>query len=196
MLLVTEWSSKDQKNLVVFAPSVLKIFKNYRQRFFWQTEGGGILLGRRRGKHLEVIFSTEPSHKDRRSANSFVREADVHSEFAELAWINGDKQIDYLGEWHTHPQKVPTPSNIDRYEWSKLIKQRPASTPILVVVVGTKTIHVELIDGIQDKALSPASKNFCLLFEPASRFAYVSTDGSQSNQVDSTACEESLSALK
>ncbi len=155
MPFVTEWSTTDQRNLVVFAPDILKVFKHYRQRFFWQPEGGGILLGRRRGKHLEVMLATEPSHKDRRSAFSFVREADGHADIAEQAWRQGDKQIDYLGEWHTHPQRVPTPSAIDRLEWGKLILQRSKLTPILVVVVGTKAIHAELIDGVQDKMLTP-----------------------------------------
>lgn len=140
---------------MVFAPGVLRVFKNHRQRLFWQPEGGGILLGRRRGKHLEVMLATEPSHKDRRSTFSFVREADGHAEFAKQAWLRGEKQIDYIGEWHTHPQKMPTPSIIDRHEWNKLILQRPNSMPILVVVVGTRAIHAELIDGVQDKVLSP-----------------------------------------
>lgn len=156
MPFVSEWSTADQRNLVVFAPEVLRVFKKYRQLFFWQPEGGGILLGRRRGKHLEVVLATEPSHKDRRSAFSFVREADGHAELAERVWLHGEKQIDYIGEWHTHPQTVPTPSSIDRHEWSKLILQRPNSTSILVVVVGTKAIHAELINGIQPKVLSPA----------------------------------------
>lgn len=158
MPFVTEWSTSDQRNLVVFAPDVLKVFKHYRQRFFWQPEGGGILLGRRRGKHLEVMLATEPSHKDSRSAFSFVREADGHADLAEQAWRQGDKQIDYLGEWHTHPQRVPTPSIVDRREWRKLILQRPDSTPILVVVVGTKSIHAELISSIQDKVLLPLER--------------------------------------
>lgn len=155
MPFVTEWSTTDQRNLVVFAPDVLKVFKHYRQRFFWQPEGGGILLGCRRGKHLEVMIATEPSHKDSRSALSFVREADGHAEFAEQAWRQSEKRIDYLGEWHTHPQRVATPSHVDRHEWRKLILQRPKLTPILVVVVGTKSIHAELINGVKDKVLMP-----------------------------------------
>ncbi|WP_082401871.1 Mov34/MPN/PAD-1 family protein [Achromobacter dolens] len=155
MPFVTEWSTTDQRNLVVFTPDVLRVFKHYRQRFFWQPESGGILLGRRRGKHLEVMLATGPSHKDRRSTFSFVREADWHAELAEQAWRQGGKKIDYLGEWHTHPQRVPTPSIIDRREWRKLILQRPDSTSILVVVVGTKSIHAELISGIQEKVLLP-----------------------------------------
>ncbi|WP_421832459.1 Mov34/MPN/PAD-1 family protein [Limnobacter sp.] len=161
MPFVTEWSTTDRRNLVVFAPNVLKVFKRYRQRFNWQLEGGGILLGRRRGEHLEVLFATEPSDKDRRSVNSFVREADGHAEIAHKAWQCSEKQIDYLGEWHTHPQQVPTPSTVDRHEWGKLIHERPVLTTILVVVVGTTAIYAELINGIQNKTLLPLSNTNC-----------------------------------
>ncbi|WP_080704850.1 Mov34/MPN/PAD-1 family protein [Bordetella bronchiseptica] len=154
MPFVSEWSTTDQRNLVVFAPDVLRVFKNYRQRLFWQPEGGGILLGRRRGKHLEVVLATEPSPKDRRATFSFVREANGHAEFAELAWHQGDKKIDYLGEWHTHPENVPNPSGVDRREWGKLVAQRPNST-LLVVVVGINSLHVEIIDRGQEKLLAP-----------------------------------------
>ncbi|NLY34818.1 MAG: hypothetical protein GX040_08915 [Alcaligenaceae bacterium] len=154
MSFVTEWSTSDQRNLVVFLPSVLKIFKSYRQQFFGQPEGGGILLGRRRGKHLEVVLATEPNCTDRRAIFSFVRETHGHADFAEQAWHQGGKTIDYLGEWHTHPQNVPTPSTIDRNEWNKLARQQPTST-LLVVVVGTNALHVEIIDNMGDKLLSP-----------------------------------------
>ncbi|MBK7285293.1 MAG: hypothetical protein IPI83_14100 [Sphingomonadales bacterium] len=72
----------------------------YRQRFFWQPESGGILLGRRRGKHLEVLLATEPTLDDKRSTFSFGREAVGHAEVAQQTWLRGERQVDYLGEWH------------------------------------------------------------------------------------------------
>ena len=106
---------------MVLAPDVLAVFLKYRQRFFWQPESGGILLGRRRGKHLEVLLATEPTLDDKRSTYSFQRGAAGHAEVAQQAWLKGNRQIDYLGEWHTHPQEIPIPSGIDRAEWCKLI---------------------------------------------------------------------------
>ena len=158
MPFVTEWGSADRRNLVVFTPDVLRIFKKHQQRFFWQTEGGGLLLGLRRGHHLEVVLATEPSHQDSRSTFSFVREVDGHAEVAKQAWLQGEKKIDYLGEWHTHPQKVPTPSKLDRHEWEKILLQQPKLTPMLFVVVGTQSMHVELHNGFQEKALSPLKR--------------------------------------
>ncbi|MBL8399788.1 Mov34/MPN/PAD-1 family protein [Accumulibacter sp.] len=129
---------------MVFAPQVLAVFRKYRQRFCWQPESGGILLGLRRGRHLEVLTATEPSSHDKRSAFFFVREAEGHAEVAEQAWIRGGRQVDYLGEWHTHPQTIPIPSSIDRAEWYKLVQKRPEKATLLTVVVGAKELHVEV----------------------------------------------------
>jgi integrative and conjugative element protein (TIGR02256 family) len=147
MRYIGEWSTADRKRLVVFAPQVLAVFWKYRQRFFWQPESGGILLGRRRGRHLEVLMATEPSSHDKRSPFFFVREAKGHAEVAEQAWIRGEHQVDYLGEWHTHPQTIPIPSGIDRVEWCKLVQQRPEKT-LLTVVAGTKELRVEIGDRV------------------------------------------------
>lgn len=144
MQFIGEWSSANRKRFVVFEPQVLEVFWKYRQRFFWQPESGGILLGRRRGRHLEVLAATEPSPQDKRFTYFFAREVEGHAEAAEQAWIRGGHQVDYLGEWHTHPQTIPIPSTIDRAEWCKLVQQRPDMTTLLTVVVGTKELRVEL----------------------------------------------------
>lgn len=161
MRYIGEWSTSDQKKFVIIAPDVLAVFWKYRQRFFWQPESGGILLGRRRGKHLEVIAATVPSSQDRCSTYHFVREVDGHAEVAQQAWIKGECQVDYLGEWHTHPQAIPIPSGLDRAEWRKLTQQRSEKTKLLAVVVGTEHLRVELVDDVRFEVLEsilPAGK--------------------------------------
>ncbi|WP_419150514.1 hypothetical protein [Paraburkholderia kururiensis] len=32
--------------------------------------------------------------------------------------------MDYLGERHTHPETVPTPSSIDTWEWRKICTKK------------------------------------------------------------------------
>lgn len=140
---------------MVLAPNVLARFWKYRQQCLLLPESGGILLGRRRGKHLEVLLATEPSPHDKGSTYSFLREAKVHAEVARQAWIRGNRQIDYLGEWHTHPQTAPVPSEIDRAEWSRLVLQCPDKTTLLMVVVGTEELRVELVESVQSEMLHP-----------------------------------------
>jgi hypothetical protein len=44
-----------------------------------------------------------------------------------------------------HPQDYPTPSGLDRTEWTKLSKRRADGRPILAVIVGRKNLYVELV---------------------------------------------------
>lgn len=155
---VDEWATPDRKRLVVFSPSAVKVFMKHRQRFPWQTEAGGILLGKRRGRHLEVLSATAPMPTDRRQPFFFEREALGHAEVARQAWLSGGGLVDYIGEWHTHPQRIPVPSRVDRTEWRKLSVGRSEQSPLVVVVVGTTYLQVELLRGESQLAMEPASR--------------------------------------
>lgn len=157
MQYMSEWVTPDRKRLVVLSAPVLHVFAKYRQRYFWQTESGGILLGKRRGKHLEVVVATEPMPTDRGSQYFFEREAEGHAEAAQLAWRAGDEMVDYVGEWHTHPQRVPIPSGIDRSEWQRLSAGRSEVTALVTVVVGTRQLHLELLNASGHTLLEPLS---------------------------------------
>lgn len=157
MRYVSEWSTSDRKKLVVLSARVLQVFTKHCQRHFWQHESGGILLGKRRGKHIEVLVATEPMPSDRRSEYFFGREADGHSEVARLAWRSGNHTVDYVGEWHTHRQRVPTPSGLDRSEWDKLSAGRSDRNALVTVVVGTQQLHVELVKAAGHSLLEPLS---------------------------------------
>ncbi|MDI1270550.1 MAG: Mov34/MPN/PAD-1 family protein [Polaromonas sp.] len=144
MQFLNEWATSDRRRLVVLSCEVIATLAAYRQRFFWQAEAGGILLGRRRGSHIEVVQATEPTLSDRRSTFMFHREVLGHAQAAVQAWALAGGTMDYVGEWHTHPQRVPVPSSIDRAEWHKLAVARP-KVSVVAVVVGTHKLHVELV---------------------------------------------------
>ena len=98
-------------------------------------EAGGILVGYRRANHLHVVALTEPQPLDRRSVTSFERISSFHQELALVLWKKSGGKLDYLGEWHTHPERIPSPSDIDRREWRKLYSRRP--TPLVFIIAGT-----------------------------------------------------------
>lgn len=84
-------------------------------------------MGYRRGSHLHVIGATAPMAKDQRSRFSFDRFDSKHQEVAVKHWVESNKRCDYLGEWHTHPQKMPAPSWTDEREWRKLLSRTPGA---------------------------------------------------------------------
>ena len=155
MRYIADWSTPDRKRLIVLAPQALKVFWKHRQRFFWQAEAGGVLLGKRRGKHIEVVLASEPMPADRREQFFFERNVEGHLPFAKAAWRAGHFAVDYVGEWHTHPQRLPLPSSIDRAEWRKLAAARPPTSPLLTIVVGTAALHAELLLGSAETELVP-----------------------------------------
>ena len=99
-----------------------------------KRESGGILLGYRRGVNLHVTTATPPQSDDRRWRFLFKRSARYHQEIALRQWTDSKRTIDYLGEWHTHPQEHPRPSMTDLSEWSKISAQR--QTPMVFVIMG------------------------------------------------------------
>ena len=130
---------------VLFAPETLAVFEMFTQRTH-EREAGGILLGYRRGAHLEVIQATPPSIHDERRVASFVRTPRVHQGIATSAWSNSGGVIDHVGEWHTHSERNPTPSLVDRWEWATLARRRSPSAPMLGVIVGTESLYVARLE--------------------------------------------------
>ena len=136
----------DKKVLVYFTPGVVKTFMQHRQRYHHQNESGGILLGRRRGRHFEVSCATVPTPKDKRTRTSFVRESDGHQRAATDMWKATHGEVDYLGEWHSHPESIPSPSVIDRREWRRLTTNRESKPPLGAAIVGSTSLFVGLLD--------------------------------------------------
>lgn len=145
MRYVDSWSTPDRRVLVYFAPSVVKTFTRHRQRYSRQPESGGVLLGRRRGRHLEIVNATSPFQSDKRWRTGFVRERGGHEIEATRLWFTSGGEIDYLGEWHTHPEALPLPSSVDRREWRQLTLRPMRSTPLVTAIVGTASLYVAIL---------------------------------------------------
>ena len=117
------------------------------------NEAGGILLGYRAGANIHIISATGPLPGDRRSRISFDRLDPGHQIAASEAWATSGGRIDYIGDWHTHPQRVPTPSSKDYLEWKKLIASVHALH--LFVIVGTSQVRIWLSSEL-DRKIVPA----------------------------------------
>src|ERR1700675_474948 len=130
--------------MVVFADCVLEVFNAHRQLQAADSEAGGVLLGRRRGQHFEVTHATAPFPTDARTRTSFVRESMGHQEQASAVWASSGHEIGYLGEWHTHPEKVPRPSHIDTNQWRQSSRDIKCQIPFLAVIMGQANLYVGL----------------------------------------------------
>jgi integrative and conjugative element protein (TIGR02256 family) len=131
--------------MVIFSETVIATFNAHRQLLFGQTEAGGVLLGRRRGKHFEVVHATQPLRTDKRTRMSFVRESFGHQEQAMELWKASRREVGYLGEWHSHPEASPLPSSVDVRQWQQHAQETSDKLPLLAVITGTTQLYVALL---------------------------------------------------
>ncbi|WP_367398706.1 Mov34/MPN/PAD-1 family protein [Burkholderia multivorans] len=99
----------------------------FRQTDPTAPESGGILLGYRRGMYLHVSMVTTPQSGDTQHRYGFRRQAHGQQKIALDLWKADRETMDYLGEWHIHPEAVPTPSSIDTGELRKICAKKATS---------------------------------------------------------------------
>ena len=147
---MSSWATLDRRTLVNFAGAVLEVFSAHVQLGDTDREAGGLLLGTVHGSHMLVEQATIPTALDKRFRHRFERLPFGHSAVAQSRWLQTGGQVRYLGEWHTHPEPDPNPSLFDRIEWQRLAANRNDHRAMLVVIVGRRRLHVEVVseDGV------------------------------------------------
>lgn len=115
----------------------VKLWDSYRQRAVQDCEAGGILLARRIEGSEDIVIdeATPPHSKDRRTRFSFFRRKKPTQEIVNCKWNETSGAVNYLGEWHTHPEAVPTPSHIDKMNWRRIVRKTEFKGDSLVFVI-------------------------------------------------------------
>ena len=132
MLLTLPFGASDA--LLLIEPQVLQRLVTFRQVDKSAPESGGILLGFRRGRHTHVSDVTVPTKRDLRRRMAFFRHATDHQRVATRRWKESGETMDYVGEWHTHPEDDPFPSGVDLQHWREIASA--ASRPMVFLIVG------------------------------------------------------------
>lgn len=119
--------------MLLIESSLLRRLEEFRQVGATTPESGGILMGYRRGVHTHITEATFPVREDVRHRFGFVRRAEHHTQLAVQRWHETDETLDYVGEWHTHPEDSPSPSSIDLMHWRKIVRTSPRQMAFLIV---------------------------------------------------------------
>ncbi len=115
-------------------PSVLAHFYDHVQRRCWSREAGGQLFASIKNKRWTVAKATGPRPSDLRTRFSF--RPDRKAEKEEILALF-QKGLHYVGDWHTHPQDVPSPSQTDMRNITETVQASEHSLPgFLMVIVG------------------------------------------------------------
>jgi integrative and conjugative element protein (TIGR02256 family) len=129
--------SRPEGQLLVVAEEALLTIKSFQQHGPLSHEAGGMLLGRVLLGSNDMIIdrATTPSPNDKRGRFFFFRSRGAAQKEVVEAWKQSAGTINYLGEWHTHPEKIPTPSCKDRRNWIKITKQAHYSENVLFFLI-------------------------------------------------------------
>lgn len=103
------------------------------------SETGGILLGNWQQDKILITHMIGPGPKAEHYPDSFTPDRDWQYEQIDLLFAETLGTIQYLGDWHTHPLGIPSPSKTDRL-LLKAIATSPESKcprPIMCILAPT-----------------------------------------------------------
>lgn len=140
-----------------FTPAVLTVFQNFRQRHVWQLEAGGQLFAEMTAAGPRVVMASTPKRADRRSRFGFVPHRPTEQREIESHFQSG---LQYVGDWHTHPEDSPRPSGTDVANINECFRQsRHDLAGFVLTIVGRlpvpEGLYVGLADGERLTALEP-----------------------------------------
>lgn len=128
--------------------SAQEVIESYKQKSKRAKEAGGILLGQISNEDVYILKATTPNKFDRASRNSFECNKDAAQIIINYEFINSGHKTIYIGEWHTHPENHPNPSEIDKKMIINQYFKNRINEPFLIMLIqGLKGIYLAIYDG-------------------------------------------------
>lgn len=129
---------------LIIVEHALKQMQAFAQHRWWDREAGGVMMGRHLLDSHDVVVDevSTPQDTDRRSRFNFFRSR-KHEQVARQRWLHEHSTSAYLGLWHTHPERDPTPSSVDRHDWENAVANDVyEGSRLFFPIVGTECIRV------------------------------------------------------
>lgn len=125
-----------EKEIEVFLPTPVEqqmknlIAKNPK------IETGGVLAGKIDDNGNFIITdASEPGPKAIQTATKFEKDIEYCQKFLDELFLSSDKQVVYLGEWHSHPSKNTRPSGTDIKSLTEIAFQKEYLTDIPAMII-------------------------------------------------------------
>jgi integrative and conjugative element protein (TIGR02256 family) len=113
-------------------PRVLRHVRRYRQSREGQPEAGGQLFGTVTKSLVRISAASGPHRSDQRSRYAFRSNPHTAQTFIEA---HAERGLLYLGEWHTHAENVPSPSETDVSALRAILQNSQLNTDALVLMI-------------------------------------------------------------
>ncbi|WP_108004634.1 Mov34/MPN/PAD-1 family protein [Mycoplana dimorpha] len=121
---------------VEILPEAMSLILHHRQRRFYYRESGGQMFARLSPNRWCIEVVTGPRCGDRRGRFQFW--PDRRAEQDEINRFY-DQGLEFVGDWHTHPEDFPRPSRNDIDSVDNIVRKSVHSLPgILMCIVGRK----------------------------------------------------------
>lgn len=145
---------------LIFSATVLRHFEKHRQLRWWQREAGGQLFARLALPDILVEDATGPRKSDSRTRCSYRPNRRAEQREIRCRHTRG---LHFIGDWHTHPEAVPAPSQQDIESMQEVVmKSVHAFNGFILVIVGTGpmpgALSVSAFNGLSTLVLKPESR--------------------------------------
>lgn len=101
------------------------------------AETGGMLIGYRSANGEEVVTGIiDGGARGIREKSRFVPDGRWQQQRLDEIYLRSRRHITYLGDWHSHPHGVLSPSRLDRKTARRVAKEAAARTPQPLAVIG------------------------------------------------------------
>lgn len=124
----------------------LKTLERFSQTNSQAPEAGGIVLGKIFKDRIDILKLSTPTILDKASRHNFERHKLSAQIVIDYEFYNSGGQMNYLGEWHTHPEPIPIPSGTDINMLRQQFTFNIINTDFLILIIkGTNKLYVRLI---------------------------------------------------
>ncbi len=143
------YAIRNSGQTLVLTDAVIEHLLRHRQAGVGSREAGGQLFARFDGDTIQIERATGPRPSDRRSLMAFVPNRLAERREIKRLFKEG---LHYVGDWHTHPEPRPSPSQTDIESFQEMFrKSRHKLASFVMVIVGTATAPEGLFVGLCGK---------------------------------------------
>jgi len=131
---------------VVLTDNCISELLRHRQSSGSSRENGGQLFARFVQDGIQVEVATVTRGFSRRTRFGFwpdrkAEQADINQLF--------ERGLHYIGDWHTHPEEVPSPSATDKLKMQEIFRNSRHELPfMLMAIVGQAALPQGLFLGV------------------------------------------------
>ena len=119
-----------------------------------EIETGGVLAGYlNESSDILITDASGPGPKANCSEEKFEKDVEYCQKFLDDLFVNTNRQITYVGEWHSHPNERNQPSGTDLKSLTEIAYQKEYLTDMPVMIIFSNA-------GIPSCTIHPAGKRY------------------------------------